>query len=100
MADPGEGPGGVEPLPLFPLFLDQIEARRAEKIYIFFVLAKLLFSNLDCLGNISFLLLFFGLLLPAFSQRTFFKAVDQAVPITIWIGTTSLGVEIIVSFVG
>ncbi|KAM7441466.1 Lipase maturation factor2 [Porites harrisoni] len=35
-----------------------------------------------------------------FSQRTFFKAVDQAVPITIWIGTTSLGVEIIVSFVG
>ena len=27
MADPGEGPGGAEP----PLFLDQTEARRAEK---------------------------------------------------------------------
>ena len=28
VADPGEGPGGVRPL---PLFLDQTEARRAKK---------------------------------------------------------------------
>ena len=33
VADPGEGPGGAEPL---PWFLDQIEARRAEKIFFFF----------------------------------------------------------------
>ena len=30
MADPGEGPGGPGP----PLFLDQNEARRAEKIFL------------------------------------------------------------------
>ena len=32
VADPGEGPGGpAPPLPPPPLFLDQTEARRAEK---------------------------------------------------------------------
>ena len=30
VADPGEGPGGARPP---PLFLDQTEARRAEKIF-------------------------------------------------------------------
>ena len=33
MADPGEGPKGPAPLPPPPLFLDQNEARRAEKIF-------------------------------------------------------------------
>ena len=32
MADPGEGPWGPAPPPP-PLFLDQTEARRAEKIF-------------------------------------------------------------------
>ena len=32
VADPGEGPGGARPL---PLFLDQIEARRAEKVFFY-----------------------------------------------------------------
>ena len=32
MADPGEGPGGPNPPP--PLFLDQTEARRAEKNFL------------------------------------------------------------------
>ncbi|XP_068673133.1 lipase maturation factor 2-like [Montipora foliosa] len=35
-----------------------------------------------------------------FSKAAFFDAVDQAVPVTIWIGTASLGVEIIASLVG
>jgi len=37
---------------------------------------------------------------PAFSQGAFFKAVDQAVPLTIWLGIASLGVEIIASVIG
>ena len=63
MADPGEKPGGAEPL---PLFLDQIEARRAEKMFCFFLLAKLLFSNLDCLGNISLFILVFWFIVASF----------------------------------
>jgi len=36
---------------------------------------------------------------PAFSQDAFFKAVDQAVLLTIWLGIASLGVEIIASMI-
>ncbi|CAH3106819.1 unnamed protein product [Pocillopora meandrina] len=35
-----------------------------------------------------------------FSQNQFFKAVDQAVPVTIWLGVLSLSVEIIASVSG
>ncbi|XP_067044507.1 lipase maturation factor 2-like [Acropora muricata] len=35
-----------------------------------------------------------------FSKTAFFEAVDQAVPISIWMATASLGVEIIASFIG
>ena len=34
MADPGEGPGGPASPPPPPLFLDQTEARRAEKMFL------------------------------------------------------------------
>ena len=37
---------------------------------------------------------------PAFSKKAFFEAVDQSVPISIWMATASLGVEIIASFIG
>ena len=33
VADPEEGPGGLASPPPLPLFLDQTEARRAEKIF-------------------------------------------------------------------
>lgn len=35
-----------------------------------------------------------------FSKTAFFEAVDQAVPVSIWMATASLGVEIIASFIG
>ena len=38
--------------------------------------------------------------LAAFSQSAFFGAVDQAVPLTIWLGILSLSVEIIASVIG
>ena len=39
------------------------------------------------------------LCLLAFSQGQFFQAVDQAVPLTIWLGIASLSVEIIASVI-
>ena len=45
VADPGEGSGGPGPPPPLPLFLDQNEARRAEKIYYFFWRAALPLSQ-------------------------------------------------------
>ena len=38
--------------------------------------------------------------LSAFSQGAFFRAVDQAVPLSIWLGILSLSVEIIASMIG
>ena len=38
--------------------------------------------------------------LSAFSQSAFFRAVDEAVPLSIWLGILSLGVEIIASMIG